>query len=376
MSTLATNAITDASGGNTATINGQTPTESNMAGRNRIINGDMRIDQRNAGASVSNLDGFGVDRWYGSWTAGAGRLSAQQSTVAPAGFTNSWLLTVTATNASPAVGDGNLVDQRVEGFNIADLGWGTANAQSVTVSFWVRSSVTGTFGFLIVNSANARAYGATYTVNAANTFEYKTVTIPGDTAGTWLTNNGAGLGLRFGFCGGSSRTVSTGWSATSTFVLNVTGATNLMATSGATFYLTGVQLEAGSVATPFERRHYGQELALCQRYYQKSYDYDTAPGTNTIVGSVTARGDSNTAMTNSPLGTRFVVTMRTVPTLVTYSRSGTSGRISNLGSTLSTESSVVTPTSIGGLGTTGISYVTSVATGPGVSMQYTADAEL
>ena len=267
MSTLATNAITDAAGGNTATINGQTPTVSNMAGRNRIINGDMRIDQRNAGASVSNLDGFGVDRWYGSWTAGAGRLSAQQSTVAPAGFTNSWLLTVTATNASPAASDGNLVDQRVEGFNIADLGWGTANAQSVTVSFWVRSSVTGTFGFLIVNSANARAYGATYTVNAANTFEYKTVTIPGDTAGTWLTNNGAGLGLRFGFCGGSSRTVSTGWSATSTFVLNVTGATNLMATSGATFYITGVQLEAGSVATPFERRSYGQELALCQRYY-------------------------------------------------------------------------------------------------------------
>jgi hypothetical protein len=275
MSTLATNAITDASGGNTATINSFTPTESNMAGRNRIINGDMRIDQRNAGASVSNLDGFGVDRWYGSWTAGAGRLSAQQSTVAPAGFTNSWLLTVTATNASPAVGDGNLVDQRVEGFNIADLGWGTANAQSVTVSFWVRSSVTGTFGFLIVNSANARAYGATYTVNAANTFEYKTVTIPGDTAGTWLTNNGAGLGLRFGFCGGSSRTVSTGWSATSTFVLNVTGATNLMATSGATFYITGVQLEVGSVATPFEHRQYGQELALCRRYYAGGDGYMT-----------------------------------------------------------------------------------------------------
>jgi hypothetical protein len=283
--------------------------------RNRIINGDMRIDQRNAGASVSNLDGFGVDRWYGSWTGGAGRLSAQQSTVAPASFTNSWLLTVTATNASPAASDGNLVDQRVEGFNIADLGWGTANAQSVTVSFWVRSSVTGTFGFLIVNSANARAYGATYTVNAANTFEYKTVTIPGDTAGTWLTNNGAGLGLRFGFCGGSSRTVSTGWSATSTFVLNVTGATNLMATSGATFYITGVQLEAGSVATPFERRPYGQELALCQRYYTKTYPVDVAPGTNTGTSIAIGRSTDAASSYTTIAQWAYPVTMRATPSI-------------------------------------------------------------
>jgi hypothetical protein len=240
-----------------------------MGFRNRIINGDMRIDQRNNGASVSNIDGYGVDRWNGSWTGSSvGRFSAQRSTVAPTGFTNSWLLTVTTPNASPAATDGNLIRQAIEGFNTADLAWGSASAQPATLSFWVRCSVTGTFPLIFSNEDTSRNYGATYTVSAANTWEYKTITLPGDTTGTWRTDNTAGIRLAFGFGGGSSRTTSLGWQSGSITQTNVTGCTNLMATNGATFFITGVQLEAGSVATPFERRPYGTELALCQRYYE------------------------------------------------------------------------------------------------------------
>jgi hypothetical protein len=268
MSTLATNAITDASGGNTATINSYTPTESNMAGRNRLINSDMRIDQRNAGASVSNTSNltYVVDRWaiYGDQNS---KFTAQRSTVAPTGFINSLLMTSSSAYSVPS-GEGYSVQQRIEGFNVSDLGWGTANAQTVTLSFWVRSSLTGTFGGSITNSAFNRSYPFSYTVSSANTYEYKTVTIAGDTAGTWLTDNGIGLRLYFGLGVGSTLSGTAGsWAGSG--LLSATGATSVVGTSGATFYITGVQLEAGSVATPFEHRQYGQELALCQRYFWK-----------------------------------------------------------------------------------------------------------
>ena len=270
MSSISVNTITDASGGSTTSINGFTPSVSNMAGRNRIINGDMRIDQRNAGAAVSPMSGaYAIDRWVGSYLgSGVGRFSAQQSSTAPSGFSKSWLITVTTSDGAPSASYGYMVEQWIEGYNIADLGFGSASASPITVSFWVRSSVTGTFPLIIYNGAGTRTYGATYTITSANTFEYKTVTITGDTTGTWASDNTAGLALIFGFGGGSSRTLSTGWQAASGATpTNVTGCTSLIATSGATFYITGVQLEVGSVATPFEHRQYGQELALCQRYY-------------------------------------------------------------------------------------------------------------
>ena len=273
MSSISVNTITDASGGATTTINGFTPSVSNMAGRNRIINGDMRIDQRNAGAAVSPMSGaYAIDRWVGSYLgSGVGRFSAQQSSTAPSGFSKSWLITVTTSDGAPSASYGYMVEQWIEGYNIADLGFGSASASPITVSFWVRSSVTGTFPLIIYNGAGTRTYGATYTITSANTFEYKTVTITGDTTGTWASDNTAGLALIFGFGGGSSRTLSTGWQAASGATpTNVTGCTSLIATSGATFYITGVQLEEGSVATPFEHRQYGQELALCQRYYYRT----------------------------------------------------------------------------------------------------------
>ena len=267
MSTLATNTITDASGGNTTTINGYTPTESNMAGRNRIINGDMRIDQRNAGASItqSTSNQFPVDRWLVAGDV-ASKFTAQQSSTAPAGFINSLLITSSSAYTVGA-SESFILTQYVEGLNVADFGWGTANATAITVSFWVRSSLTGTFGGVVRNSASNRSYPYSYTISAANTWEQKSITIAGDTSGTWLTTNGRGLNLTFSMGAGASASGTAGaWAGTS--YVSATGAVSVVGTSGATFYITGVQLEAGSVATPFERRLYGQELQLAQRYFE------------------------------------------------------------------------------------------------------------
>jgi hypothetical protein len=236
--------------------------------RNRIINGAMVIDQRNAGASVTVTTSttFGVDRWQaqGSVTS---KFTAQQSSTAPAGFINSWLLTSSAAT-TPSSSDYYYFAQSIEGLNVADLGWGTANAKTVTLSFWVNSSVTGTFSGAILNSASNRSYAFTYTISSANTFEYKTVTIAGDTTGTWLTNNGVGLLLRLALGAGSSFLQSAGSWGTGN-VVGATGTTQWISTNGATFYITGVQLEVGSTATSFDYRPYGTELNLCQRYYEQ-----------------------------------------------------------------------------------------------------------
>jgi hypothetical protein len=241
--------------------------------KNRIINGAMVIDQRNAGASVTVNNGnqnFSVDRWWGQGTASAGVFTMQQSSVAPAGFANSLLMTVTTQDASLAATDLYDISQIIEGFNVADFGWGTSNAQTVTLSFWVRSSVTGTFGGAFGNSAVNRSYPFTYAISSANTWEQKSITVAGDTSGTWLTNNGIGIRLYLGLGLGSTYSGTAGaWSGS--FFISATGATNLMATNGATFYITGVQLEKGSTATSFDYRPYGTELVLCQRYYEVMY---------------------------------------------------------------------------------------------------------
>jgi hypothetical protein len=259
------NIVLDASGN--ATFAGTAAMASSFL-RNRIINGDMRIDQRNAGASiVLSPSGFPVDRWIAAEDTD-GSATGQRSTLAPAGFTNSLLFTVTSADASLSATQFAAIFQSIEGFNTADFGWGAAGAQSVTLSFWVRSSVTGTFGGSLRNGADNRSYPFTYSISAANTWEYKSVVVPGDTTGTWATDNGVGVDVIFGLGVGSTFSGTAGaWDGTN--LLSVTGATNLMATNGATFYLTGVQLEVGTVATPFERRLFGQELALCQRYYER-----------------------------------------------------------------------------------------------------------
>jgi hypothetical protein len=233
--------------------------------RNRIINGDMRIDQRNAGASVTPTSAiYGLDRWYCA-VSQSSKYSVQRSTVAPSGFTNSQLAT-SLSAYSLAAGDFFALLQPIEGFNFSDLGWGTASAQAVTLSFKVRSSLTGTFVVAIRSGANDAAYPATYTINAANTWETKNITIPGPTTGTFATDNSEAVRVWFSLGIGSTfNATANTWGSGS--ALSVAGATSVVGTNGATFYITGVQLEAGTVATPFERRSYGTELALCQRYY-------------------------------------------------------------------------------------------------------------
>ena len=270
MSQLKVNSIVDAAGGSAAVLYGVASPPNSMGFRNRIINGDCRIDQRNAGAAVTlTASAYTLDRWRAEVSAGTGgAYSVQRSTVAPTGFTNSALITVTTADSSIASTDFYDLQQFVEGFNVADLGWGAAGAQSVTLSFWVRSSLTGTFSGSVCNGPGTRSYVFSYTIAAANTWEQKTVTIPGDTSGTWLTDNGRGLCLTFDLGNGSAYTQSSAGSWVATYAAGLTSAVKLISTLNATFYITGVQLEAGSVATPFERRPYGTELALCQRYYE------------------------------------------------------------------------------------------------------------
>jgi hypothetical protein len=265
MSTLNVDRVVDTSGGVLA------PISSVM--RNRLINSDMRIDQRNAGAAVTinnaNPTLFPVDRFSGSFFAASGAMTLQRNTDAPAGFINSVVATVTTANASLGGTETVRLEQRVEGFNVADLGWGTANAKTVTLSFWAKSSLTGTFGGTVRNSGTGgnRIYIFNYSISAANTWEYKTITIAGDTSGTWLTDNGIGLIIQWSLGAGADR-VGTAGSWGSTFLTGATGQTQVIGTSGATWRVTGVQLEVGTQATSFEYRQYGQELQLCQRYFQ------------------------------------------------------------------------------------------------------------
>jgi hypothetical protein len=250
-----------------------TPTADSLQGfRNRIINGAMVIDQRNAGASITPVDSqYTVDRWQCFLTQ-ASKFTADQnaaSVTPPAGFLN--YLGFTSSSAYTVLtSDYFGFQQHIEYANTYDLDWGTANAKTITLSFWVRSSLTGTFGGALANYGRTRAYPFTYTISAANTWEQKSITIAGDTSGTWdgAINTG-GITVGFGLGVGSTYSATAGaWAAG--LYLSATGATSVVGTSGATFYITGVQLEVGSVATPFERRDYGRELAMCQRYYEQA----------------------------------------------------------------------------------------------------------
>jgi hypothetical protein len=261
--------------------------------RNRIINGAMVISQR--GTSFTAVDStaiYTLDRWAYGQASGTLPSIAQSTTVpSTANFINSLVVT-SGTGSTPTYAQ---LAQRIEGLNMYDFGWGTSAAQTVTLSFWVRSSVTGTFSVSFRNSATDRSYIATYTINSANTWEQKSLTIVGDTSGTWLTTNGVGTYLVWDLKGGGSGTAGA-WTATGN--TSTSGSTGILGTTSATFYITGVQLEKGSTATSFDYRPYGTELALCQRYFQLA-----------AKGSIGGCYGSNNGVMAFPL----VVPMRTAP---------------------------------------------------------------
>ena len=258
----------------TITANAVTPSV-NM--KNRIINGNMTIDQRNAGASVTPASGDVLtDRWKVVLSQ-ASKLSAQQnqnSVTPPVGFTNYLGFTSLSAYSVGAAETFN-VQQIIEGFNCADLGWGTANAKTVTLSFWVYSSLTGTFGGSFANYSVNRSYPFTYSIPVANTWTQISITVAGDTTGTWNTNNSGGIRVWFSLgCGSSASGTAGSWSAND--YRSATGATSVVGTNGATFYITGVQLEVGSTATSFDYRPYGTEELLCKRYYTKFISFGSA----------------------------------------------------------------------------------------------------
>ena len=272
--------------------------------KNRIINGAMVIDQRNGGASVTPTDGqYTVDRWQAG-VSQASKLTVQQNAgsltpVSTTGFVN--YLGVTSSSAySVLTGDYFGVSQNIEGLNIPDLAWGTASAKTVTLSAWVYSSLTGTFGGSLRNSASTRSYPFTYSIPVANTWTQISVTIAGDTSGTWLTTNGVGIKVNFSLGSGATYSGTAGSWASANYV-TATGATSVVGTNGATFYITGVQLEVGTTATNFDYRSYGTELALCQRYYELIYAGQGAVGA--------------ASSTVCFISGQFLVTKRAAPTM-------------------------------------------------------------
>jgi hypothetical protein len=299
--------------------------------KNRIINGDMRIDQRNAGASVTitaNAAQYITDRFMVRGTQ-ASKLTAQQnagSVTPPSGFIN-YLGSTSSSAYSVASGDFFVIEQRIEGLNVADLGWGTASAKTLTLSAWVYSSLTGTFGGSVSNNELTRSYPFSFTISSANTWTQISVTIPGDTSGTWLSTNGIGIAVFFNLGSGATYLGTANTWSSSTY-LAPTGATSVVGTSGATFYITGVQLEVGSAATGFEYVDYMTQFAMCQRYFEKSYLDGTAVGTFSAGDTNAVRSDPVITSQNAFCGINFNVRKRTSPTMTAYDAAFNAGKTS------------------------------------------------
>lgn len=286
--------------------------------RNRIINGNMTINQRGWSANIATDATYTLDRWLAR-TAASNKFAVQPTTTTSLpGFVN--ILGVTSQAAtSVSAGDFYCLQHVIEGYNMADLNWGTANAKPITISFWVYSSLTGTFGGALTNYNNNNSYAFSYTIVAANTWEQKTITITGPTSGTFNNTNSGCINLTFSFGMGSTYS-TTGGSWVSGNYLSTTGATNLVGTAGATWYITGVQFEAGSTPTPFEYRHYGTELALCQRYY-----FRFVPGASSSL----VTGGYNSSSTAFQGFLSFPVSMRTSPTALEQTGTATNYGVVN-----------------------------------------------
>jgi len=312
--------VTDASGNVSF---GGTAAMSSSFLRNRIINGDMRVDQRNAGTEVNPAvtSTYYLDRWETiSNAASKFKIGQNAGAVTPPTGYSKYIGLTSLSAYTVGAAEVFAVRQLIEGLNISDFAWGTASAATVTLSFWVRSSLTGTFGGSLKNSASDRSYPYTYTISVANTWEQKAVTIEGDTSGTWLTTNGIGINLFFSIGSGATFSGTAGAWASANYT-SATGATSVVGTSSATFYITGVQLEVGTVATPFERQIYSNQLAQCQRYFISTRN-------SSQFGTVLTTGQAVSTSRIVFGGVQFPVVMRADPTLTVYSAAAdTSGAV-------------------------------------------------
>lgn len=287
-------------GGSNITFDDGSTVSSGWTGfKNRLINGAVTIDQRYSGASANNITGniYIMDRWcfngqvsdkYSARMVSTANSAASnfESGAAPAGFTNS--IKITTVSANTTVTNTLFAPfQCIEGFNVADLAWGTSAAQPLTVSFWTKSSITGSYSLAAVNGNQTRTYATTYTINQANTWEYKTVTIPGDQSGTWWTDNRQGIYLFWGLGAGTLYSVTTNntWE-TNGGKYHATGTTKFVETLGATKYLTGLQAERGSTASSFEYRPYTTESQLCKRYYYQVSNWYIPAGANAVLATL------------------------------------------------------------------------------------------
>ena len=319
--------------GTTGTFSGNVQMASQNGGqlaglRNKIINGDFTVNQRGWTSATPATGAFTLDRWFAIQSV-ASKYSlatgAANAAAAAAGASGS-LVTITSLSPySVLTSDTYHIAQRVEGYNIADLLWGSANAKTVTLSFLVTSTLTGTFGGSIRNGASTRSYAFTYSIPVANTWTRIAVTIPGDTAGAftdWLTTTGIGLAVTFGLGTGSTSSTTAGAWVVGNYT-SATGAVSVVGTNAATWTIANVQLEVGPVATPFEQRPIGMELALCQRYYQVGF-----PGWGTFFGA-----------NNVQLYAAFPVTMRTTPGVTIFSGTSVTINIAGVGAT-----TIATPT--------------------------------
>ena len=312
-----TGALPAISGANLTSVNAV-----NSGRKNMIINGDMMIDQRNAGASATTTASvYMADRFqlYASTINNA--QTYQQVAEAPAGFNKS--LKITNSSTAQAAGSNALFTprQRIEGYNIAHLNWGTSDAQTVTISFWVKASVTGTYPLAINNGNFDRSFVTNYTVSVANTWEKKTATIAGDTSGTWAVDNTTSMIIMFSLDTNTTYQTSTvdAWQATA--ARGTSSDVHFLATASATWQITGIQMETGSVATDFEYRSYGEELALCQRYFEKLGRGGGYAGDRAY--------NHSSRIVNLPT---WATTKRADPTVTIYSYDGTANAMSGYSS--------------------------------------------
>ena len=344
--------------------------------KNRIINGNMAISQGAAAATITPAvtsayaTNYPVDR-FEVIVGAASKLTTAQSSTAATGFNFSTLIT---SSSSYTAGDGEVfaIRHKIEGFNTSDLAFGTVNAQKITLSFWVRSSVTGTFGGSIQNSAANRSYPFTYTIDVIDTFEYKTITIPGDTSGTWIgATNGIGLTINFGLGVHANKSgTANAWAGAD--YRSATSATSVVALNLRTFYITGVQVEKGSTATSFDYRSYGTELQLCQRYYEKSYPQGTVPGSVSDAGRIlNAFGTTSTAYIAGFITYRVIKRASATPAVYAPS----SGAITTINAyNFGVATNVVTPT-IDSPSDMGFGFYFNGTTANGYGVHYAVSAE-